>query len=397
MLSKETTVSEGRTPNQEMCNDSSGSTPVRRSLPGGFAQVPSGRKASHLAPDGGSPLGRGARDSEDLDVNDLILGGVSDLHELQGLGLATVDINRYIANKKFDVGSARAGFQVSRTYTGTNSLSSTHKDEFKYSKCYIHPEHCFRITWDALSMVLILMLIVTVPLELSFRFEKEDDGDFFNYINDLSDIWFACDMVFNCFTAYYSGKGASRTLQTHPRQILKNYSRGWLWIDLMATTPVTSIFKLFAGAGGDGTQGLGMLRALKVAKVARMLKVLRALKLGGLMQLVEEQIVTVQSMTLAFQLLKLSVIMLLSSHCAACAWFAVGFWGGLFFEMTWLVAQDLTDANMTDQYVAASTSASPQGPPSATGTSARRTRPSACSGVFFLWARCATSDMCLLG
>jgi len=101
-----------------------------------------------------------------------------------------------------------------------------------------------------------------------------------------------------------------------------------------------------------------MLKVLRYAKVARMMKVLRVLKLGGLMQVVEEKMVAAQSMTVAFQIFKMTVVMLVLSHNVACGWYAIA----IFTEgsevsqpQTWLQAEGLDSASGAtgwEQYVA---------------------------------------------
>merc|ERR1719203_706399 len=99
-------------------------------------------------------------------------------------------------------------------------------------------------------------------------------------------------------------------------------------------------------------EAMGILRALRYAKMTRMMKVLRVLKLGGLMQMVEEKMVAAQAMTVAFQLLKMTIVMLIVSHNVACGWYAVaqfqeeGVW-------TWLHAQNLHQSSQAAQYITA--------------------------------------------
>merc|ERR1719329_521941 len=42
----------------------------------------------------------------------------------------------------------------------------------KINSFYIHPDGSFRLSWDLASMLLILMLMVLVPMEMSFYFEE---------------------------------------------------------------------------------------------------------------------------------------------------------------------------------------------------------------------------------
>jgi len=261
-----------------------------------------------------------------------------------------------------DVGSKRASvlFEEDGLQTRQPSFNSSigymvrqHRC-FTQGQCYIDPNRPFRITWDFCSMAFILLLVIIIPYEMSFLWETEyTPGSFLHVINTFADLWFGVDIALNCFTAFYKGKGTKSRLVKHPALIIRNYARGWLWIDLLATFPIAPIMQTVAGWSTEGTSARGMFRALKIAKVARMLKVLRALKLGGLMQIVEEQLVAAQSMTVAFQLMKLSAVMLLISHCAACAWFAVGHWGlAAGYSTTWLIEKAMVEEPEWDRWVA---------------------------------------------
>jgi len=220
--------------------------------------------------------------------------------------------------------------------------------------CYIHPEHKWKLCWDLCSMALILVVILVVPIEICFLWNEERELPALATINLVSDVFFSMDIVLNCFTAYYRGRGASRRLVTNPRSILQHYAKFWLPVDLVATMPIADIAKLATGGGSDdqSTEVIGMLKALKVAKVTRILKVLRVLKLCRLMQLVEEQLVSVQSMTVAFQLSKLAVRLVLICHTTACIWFLAGNIGIGKYDETWLQKQNLVNQTFIDQYSA---------------------------------------------
>merc|ERR1719203_2398787 len=92
-------------------------------------------------------------------------------------------------------------------------------------------------------------------------------------------------------------------------------------------------------------EAMGILRALRFAKMTRMMKVLRVLKLGGLMQAVEEKMVAAQAMTVAFQLVKMTTVMLILSHNVACGWFAIASFRDAGAQ-TWLQSKGLADASL---------------------------------------------------
>jgi len=256
-----------------------------------------------------------------------------------------------------DIGSRRDSFELSlplgQRQEGEEVVTSA-------NKCYLHPESPFRLGWDFCSMLLILGLSVLIPLEVCF-FWDSDLPLFMVIFQNLIDVFFLADIVLNFFTAYHEGHGISGRLVNHFRGIAKHYAKGWLWIDIGASVPWLEIIKIIGleSLDSQGTEAVGMLKVLRYAKVARMMKVLRVLKLGGLIQMVEEKMVAAQSMTVAFQLLKMTVVMLVISHNVACGWYAVA----MFSEnseagtpRTWLQAEGLdstSGASGWAQYVAA--------------------------------------------
>lgn len=255
-----------------------------------------------------------------------------------------------------DVGSRRGSFQLQAE---SDRFKDGEEITTSNNKCYLHPESPFRLGWDFCSMLLILLLTILIPLEVCFFFDGELPL-FLVIFQNLIDVFFILDIILNFFTAYHEGHGISGRLVTHFRGIAKHYAKGWLWIDIGASLPWLEIIKLIGleSLNSQGGEAVGMLKVLRYAKAARMMKVLRVLKLGGLMQVVEEKMVAAQSMTVAFQLLKMTVVMMVLSHNVACGWYAVA----VFSEgseagkpQTWLQAENLdaaSGASGWEQYVA---------------------------------------------
>lgn len=257
--------------------------------------------------------------------------------------------DKWLSETNADVGSRRRSFQLLRddpTHFSSTEVTTSN------NKCYIHPEKPFRLGWDFSSMVLILILCVLIPLEVCFFWEG-DAPLALQVFAELLDVFFMLDIILNFFTAFHEGHGITGRLVTDFKGIAKKYAKSWLLIDVVASFPWLRVMMLFGATedqASNGTEAMGMLKVLRYAKVARMMKVLRVLKLGSLIQMVEEKMVAAQSMTVAFQLLKMTVAMLIISHNVACAWYAVA----VFAEEpnTWLKAQGLDQAENWRQYVA---------------------------------------------
>jgi len=221
------------------------------------------------------------------------------------------------------------------------------------NKCYLHPERPFRLCWDATSLCLILIVSVLVPLELAFYWDSNPPVSF-GVVSLIVDFFFGFDIILNFGTAYHDGHGVSGQLVTGFRGIALHYARGWFLVDVLATFPYIYAVEVLGGSGADeasGAEASKMLRMLKYAKIARVMKVLRVLKLGGLMQAVEEKMVAAQSMTVAFQLSKMTIVMFILSHNVACIWFGLANQSGQ--ETSWLMSQDLVESSGFSQWVAA--------------------------------------------
>lgn len=252
-----------------------------------------------------------------------------------------------------DVGSRRRSFHLHNKAVMKAATGDATEVTTSENKCYVHPEKPFRLGWDFCSMMLILALSVVIPLEVCFFWETEAPLVLVAF-TDFLDVFFSLDIVLNFFTAFHEGHGISGRLVTDFAGIAKHYMKTWLAVDLVASFPWLTVINLL-GTGqtrnaSRSTDAMGMLKVLRYAKVARMMKVLRVLKLASLIQLVEEKLVAAQSMTVAFQLLKMTVVMLVISHNVACGWYAVA----IFSEepLTWLTAQHLDEAEPVKQYIA---------------------------------------------
>jgi len=219
---------------------------------------------------------------------------------------------------------------------------------------YIDPEKPFRLGWDATSLLLILSLMVLIPVEMAFFYDS-DAPVVLEVYGAMVDYFFIADIFLNFCTAYHEGHGVSGRLVTHFKGIAVHYLKTWFIIDFLAAFPWSALVNLFAvdGEGSSGAAAKGMIRVLKYAKLARMMKVLRVLKLGGLMQVVEEKMVAAQSMTVAFQLIKMLVCMVLLCHIVACGFYAMANFDLHGEGVTWLSEQGMLDSMAFHQYIAA--------------------------------------------
>lgn len=219
---------------------------------------------------------------------------------------------------------------------------------------FIHPEKPFRMGWDLCSLVLILVVAFLVPVELSFFWEVHMPL-WLKVFSNCMDGFFLVDIVLNFFTAFHEGQGISGILVNDFGGIAGHYIRGWFFVDFLSTFPYEAVMSIigFQLSGAEsGSKASGLFKVLRFTKVVRIVKILRVLKLGGLMQALEEKLVAVQSMTVIFQLTKMTVVMLMMCHNIACAFFYLGEHVSD-SDNNWLESEGLENHAGYEQYIAA--------------------------------------------
>ena len=105
----------------------------------------------------------------------------------------------------------------------------------------LHPHSSFRFYWDLVSILILMINVVTIPLELSFYLAEESEK--LRGIKFVTDLWFILDMMLNFRTGIFTYH-IRKVLEMDPTEIRKNYIRSWFFIDLIATFPF-DVFILF--------------------------------------------------------------------------------------------------------------------------------------------------------
>jgi len=205
------------------------------------------------------------------------------------------------------------------------------ENEVVGSRCIIHPDRPMRLAWDLVAMFAIIYQAILVPYELAFS-QSGPSGEECIYnaivgdqtdgatcvvgaLNLVVDTFFAVDIMFNFMTGFHD-KG---TLVLEPSKCAWNYFHTWFIIDVLGIFPWRYI-----NPDSDSTTGAArLLRLLKFLKFVRLLKLLRVMKLRSLLIKLEDHVRS-EYLFFVFQLVKLSLCLLLLCHVTACAWYGVG-------------------------------------------------------------------------
>ena len=127
----------------------------------------------------------------------------------------------------------------------------------------IDPGARWRIRWDILMLVLGIWTSYSIPYRASFSTHSSGIEAW----SELSiDVVFCLDVFLNFITAYYESEGI---LQTNPRAIAHHYVRGWFFLDLVSSIPLSGFSSAFSPTL------VRVFLALKFVKLLRLVRLMR--------------------------------------------------------------------------------------------------------------------------
>jgi hypothetical protein len=157
----------------------------------------------------------------------------------------------------------------------------------------INPTGTFRISWDVVSMLLVIFVTIMVPLRLAFDVARgEEVADPWFFVDTFIDVFFLVDLFLNFVTGtestvsqgavYAMMPGKGRT-EMRLRRVAVNYLSGWFWLDLAASLPINLILIVFAadsgGTAATSRSELGDYRTIKILRGFKFFKLVRLLRL----------------------------------------------------------------------------------------------------------------------
>ena len=133
--------------------------------------------------------------------------------------------------------------------------------------------------WDLVTLLLLLFTAIVTPVEVAFM--ETVLWSVLFLINRSVDCLFIFDIFLNFFVAIVDPEDGQ--LVFHHPTIVKEYLRGWFWIDVISVMPFDLVSLVFA------SDGVGKLKILRVLRLLRLMKLLRILRAGRIFQRLETQ------------------------------------------------------------------------------------------------------------
>ncbi|CAD8198939.1 unnamed protein product [Paramecium pentaurelia] len=193
----------------------------------------------------------------------------------------------------------------------------------------IRPDSKFKIIWDILLLLFIVMNIFYIPINISFNISTQG---VFEYLFDLLPSWiFVAEIIINFNTAYYD-KGL---MHEDRKSIVKHYLKDNFFWDLIVVIPF-------------------LMSNMNIPFV-RYTLLFRLTRLAPLMESIEEMLNLEENIQIVVDLLKLIFFLVLTGHFCGCAWHFVALTEHESFGITdnWLTHYDRQafDYHWFDRYI----------------------------------------------
>lgn len=173
----------------------------------------------------------------------------------------------------------------------------------------IMPRHRWKMAWDLLIAIFVLLVMMIIPAELAFSVDDDRSSVEFDVVVN---VLFIIDLVLTFFSVYYSNSHEayviSRTL------IAQHYVTSfWFYIDVISSIPLGIIIY----AAGPSAKSRVASFALSLVRVLKLFRMLRMFKLNQNTQHMED-LLGVSPLVLS--LIKTLVKTYMIAHWMACIW-----------------------------------------------------------------------------
>ena len=174
----------------------------------------------------------------------------------------------------------------------------------------------FLRSWDLVTAVSLVFVAIVTPFELGFMETDIEsvEGLVLFSVNRLVDLVFFVDIVMQMNTSCVDGAG--RVVFSRVK-ILREYAKGWLWIDLVSIFPFELTLVILTGFKNPDPEQQ-RLKAVRFLRLLRLLKLLRILRSARIFQRWETR-VTLNYAVLSLQ--KYFATCVLTAHWIGCTLF----------------------------------------------------------------------------
>lgn len=215
---------------------------------------------------------------------------------------------------------------------------------YKKAGWIIHPTSAFRLYWDLMILLLLIVNLFVLPVAIAFF--TDDMSPAWIVANVISDGIFLLDIVLNFKTGVLI-HGTPNKFILDPKEIAIRYAKGWFIIDLISSFP----FDYIVSTANSNQSGrlLSASRALRILRMAKLLSLLRLLRISRLVRKIQQYEEVLNMTRSVIRFVNLISLMLLVAHWNGCMQYLVPVLDD-FPDDSWVTIHDLRYKPWTEQY-----------------------------------------------
>lgn len=145
-------------------------------------------------------------------------------------------------------------------------------------QCLLAPQSCFRLSWDGVSCILLLVQLWLTPLVLAFSPET-GVPEFFPYMEDFTTVFFMIDIVLNFNTGLIRQNDGMEQIIMDRRAVVQEYCGFFFWVDLISTVPFDKLIQ---------SDTSSLFSVVRIMRLSRWLKLLRFLRLTRMLKTMQK-------------------------------------------------------------------------------------------------------------
>ena len=161
-------------------------------------------------------------------------------------------------SKSLDTGTEPARLDMASVAIGAQMMSK-HRAFMRKSALVISPRTWYMRRWDLVLLLLLLFTALVTPVEVAFLTTVLFNVLF--WINRSVDALFVLDIILNFFVAIVDPDDG-QLIYHHPT-IIKEYLRGWFFIDVISVMPFDLVSLMFEN------ESVGKLKILRILRLLR--------------------------------------------------------------------------------------------------------------------------------
>ncbi|CAG9316503.1 unnamed protein product [Blepharisma stoltei] len=203
----------------------------------------------------------------------------------------------------------------------------------KKSRFILSPESIYKIIFDAIHGLFIIMQLITIPYLICFEDPAYAE---WRKVNGLLNFLFYFEVLLKFNTAFYENGHLICTR----REIAIKYLKTWLIYDIFACFPFDAVFKRESDEA-QRSHDFGLFEDGRFIVYIQTLQLLRYFKLKGIIDHISNLAINTRADEW-FKFFKLFLIGALVNHYTACAWYYLSYLDSFHVPKTWIkVSTDL--------------------------------------------------------